>query len=162
MVLFHLLLVSSNFTLIGLVLEPDLYFFKMGQSRPLFRLFSSFSHSNYNSNNTYWKKRCQCARTSNLGPQDGRRRQNHRAIAATLGTCSVCPRLFFFSHFGTRSKLFCLAVCVNHRQLYVYGVNHDEEKRIKKSRCWLHPQVILFNRDFPRPTKLMGLKNLTS
>ena len=55
-------------------------FLNMGQSRPLLRLFSSFSHSNTTYNcNTNWKK---CRWDLNREPQDGRRRQNHRAMAA--------------------------------------------------------------------------------
>ena len=56
------------------------FFKKMGQSRPLFCLFLFFSHYNFNTN---WKKRRWCAWDSNLGLQNGRRRQNHRAMAAT-------------------------------------------------------------------------------
>ena len=52
----------------------------MGQSRPLFCLFSFFSHYNFNTN---WKKHRWCAWDSNPGPQDGRRRQNQGAMAAT-------------------------------------------------------------------------------
>ena len=47
-----------------------------------FCLFSSVSL--YNSNDTKWKKRRWCAWDSNPGPQDGRRRQNHRAVAKKL------------------------------------------------------------------------------
>ena len=54
-------------------------FFKMGQFRPLFCLFSSFSH--YNFNNTKLKKHIWWAWDSNPGPQDGRRR-NHGALAS--------------------------------------------------------------------------------
>ena len=56
-------------------LKPHLHLSKsfknMGQSRPLFRLFSYFSHSNINDNfnNTSWNKRRWCACDSNLGPQ---------------------------------------------------------------------------------------------
>ena len=42
----------------------------MGQSRPLFSLFSSFSH--YNFNNTNGRKRGWCAWDSNPWPHDGR------------------------------------------------------------------------------------------
>ena len=56
-------------------------FLKMGQSWPLFCLFSFFSCYNFNSN---WKNCRWCAWDSNPGPQDGRRRLNHRAMAATL------------------------------------------------------------------------------
>ena len=56
-----------------------LFFFKkMGQSR-LFCFFSFFSCYNFNTN---WKKLRWCAWDSNPGPQDGRRRRNHRAMAA--------------------------------------------------------------------------------
>ena len=51
----------------------------MGQSRPLFGLFSSFSHSNFNKTNCK-KLRC-CAWYSNPELQDGRHRQNHEAMA---------------------------------------------------------------------------------
>ena len=62
-------------------------FLNIVQSRSLFRLFSSFYHSNidYNFNNTYWKKHRWCAWDSNPVPQDGRRRWNHGAMAATPG-----------------------------------------------------------------------------
>ena len=44
-------------------------------------LFSLFSR--HNSNNTNWKKHRWSAWESNPGPQDGRRRRNHGAMAAT-------------------------------------------------------------------------------
>ena len=53
------------------------FFKKMGQSRPLFCLFSFFSRYNFNTN---WKKHRWCAWDSNPGPQDGRRRRNHGAM----------------------------------------------------------------------------------
>ena len=56
-----------------------LFFLKMGQSRPLFCLFSSFSHYNFNNR----KKHRWCAWDSNPGLQDGRRRRNQGAMAAT-------------------------------------------------------------------------------
>ena len=63
----------------------------MGQSRPLFCLFLFFSRHNFNTN---WKKHRWCAWDSNPGPQDGRCRQNHGALAATVNTVkssgSVC------------------------------------------------------------------------
>ena len=59
----------------------------MGQSRPLFVLFSFFSHHNFNTN---LKKHRWCAWDSNPGPQDGRHRQNHGAMAATPKNCFVC------------------------------------------------------------------------
>ena len=49
-----------------------------------FCLFSSFSRYNFNTN---WKKCRWCAWDSNPWPQDGRRRWNHGASAATL--CSI-------------------------------------------------------------------------
>ena len=54
-----------------------------------FCLFSFFSNSNDNLNNTNWKKRRWCAWDSNPGPQDGRRRWNHWAMAAQLLTTSL-------------------------------------------------------------------------
>ena len=59
------------------------FFKKMGQSRPLFCLFLFFSH--YNFNNTNCKKCRWCAWDLNPGPQDGRHRQNHGAMAAFRG-----------------------------------------------------------------------------
>ena len=56
-----------------------LTFLKNGPIPASFCLFSSFSH--YNFNNTNWKKRSWCAWDSNTGQQDGRRRQNHGAMA---------------------------------------------------------------------------------
>ena len=53
---------------------------KMSQSRPLFVYFVLF---HYNFNNTNWKKHRCCARDSNPRPQDGRRRLNHGAMAAS-------------------------------------------------------------------------------
>ena len=55
---------------------------KIGPIPASFCLFLLFPQ--YNFNNTNWKKRRLCAWDSNLGSQDGRRRQNHRAMAATL------------------------------------------------------------------------------
>ena len=63
----------------------------MDQSRPLFCLFSSFSH---HKSITNWKKRRWSAWDSNPGPQNGRRRRNHRAMAATpLNECLLFRRL---------------------------------------------------------------------
>ena len=64
----------ANCFLLGFVL-------KNGPILASFCLFSSFS--NYNFNNTNWKKHRWCAWDSNPGPQDGRRRRNHGAMAAT-------------------------------------------------------------------------------
>ena len=50
-----------------------------------FCLFSSFSRYNFNTN---WKKCRWCAWDSNPRPQDGRRRWNHGALAATLRSIS--------------------------------------------------------------------------
>ena len=53
----------------------------MGQSRPLFDLFSFFSLATISTQ--IEKKHRWCAWDSNPGPQDGRRRRNHGAMAAT-------------------------------------------------------------------------------
>ena len=60
--------------------------FYMGRNCHLFRLFSSFSHSNinYNFNNLNWKKHRLCAWDSNPGLQDGERGLNHGAMATAL------------------------------------------------------------------------------
>ena len=66
---------------IRISMRKYLFFFKkMGQSRPLF-LFSFISHYNFNTN---WIKHRWCAWDSNPQLQNGRRRQNHGAMAATL------------------------------------------------------------------------------
>ena len=57
------------------------FFKKWANPGPFYVLFSFFSHYNLNTN---LKKRRWCAWDSNLGPQDGRRRQNHGAMLATL------------------------------------------------------------------------------
>ena len=59
----------------------SILFYKNGPIPASFCLFSLFSH--YNFNKTNWKKRRWCVWDLNPGPQDGRRRQNHRAMAAT-------------------------------------------------------------------------------
>ena len=60
---------------------PLFFFFFLKWANPgLFCLFSFFSRYNFNTN---WKKRRWCAWDSNPGPQDGRRRRNHGAMAAT-------------------------------------------------------------------------------
>ena len=56
------------------------FFKKMGQSRPLFCLFLSSSH--YNFNNTNWKKHRWCAGDLNPCSHDGRRWQYHGAMSA--------------------------------------------------------------------------------
>ena len=58
-----------------------LSFLKNGPVPASFCLFSLFSR--YNFNNTNWKKLRWCAWDSNPGPQDGWRRRNHGAMAAT-------------------------------------------------------------------------------
>ena len=59
------------------------HFLNMGQIRPLFRLFLSFSQSNINNNcNTIWKKRRWCIWDLNPGC-----RRNHWDMAATLKVC---------------------------------------------------------------------------
>ena len=60
---------------------------KMGQSRPLFVYSHPFSH--YNFNNTNWEMCWWCAWDLNPGPQDGRRRRNHGAMAAAHGVASL-------------------------------------------------------------------------
>ena len=54
------------------------FFFYYGPLPASFCLFSFFSRYNFN-----WKKHRWCAWDSNPGPQDGRRRRNHGAMAAT-------------------------------------------------------------------------------
>ena len=76
-----------------------LVFLKNGPIPASFCLFSSFSH--YNFNNTNWKKHRWCAWDSNPGPQNGRRRRNHGAIAATL----ICPSLLQTLFFNRRQAL---------------------------------------------------------
>ena len=71
----------------------------MGQSRPLFVLFSVFSCYNFNTN---WKKRRWCAWDLNPGSQDGRRRRNHGAMAATQGQIVKSKK---FETFTFKSKL---------------------------------------------------------
>ena len=60
----------------------DVDILKNGPMSASFCLFSLFSH--YNFNNTNEKKWRWCAWDLNLGPQDGRRRQHHGAMVATL------------------------------------------------------------------------------
>ena len=55
---------------------------KYGPIPASFCLFSFFSYSNNNFNNVNWRKRRWCAWDSNPGPQDGRQRRNHGAMAA--------------------------------------------------------------------------------
>ena len=57
----------------------------MGKSRPLFGLFSAFFHSTITVSISIWKKHRWCAWDPTPGPQNYRRRRNHRAMAATLG-----------------------------------------------------------------------------
>ena len=57
------------------------FFLKNGPIPASFCFFPLFSH--YNFNNTNWKTRRWCAWDLNPGPQDGRRRWNHGAMAAT-------------------------------------------------------------------------------
>ena len=79
--------VYDSRTLVSMIAYFYLIIFNMGQSRPLFSLFLSFSHSNINCTN--WKKRIGCAKDSNLGLQDGRHWWNHRAMAAAH-KCKLC------------------------------------------------------------------------
>ena len=79
-----------------------------------FCLFSSFSH--YNFNITNWKKHRWSAWDLNPGSQDGRRRQNHRAMAANsfLKTCLNISRppqvrnIFFVAEILLRRLLLLL------------------------------------------------------
>ena len=73
----------------------------MGQSWPLFRLFSSFSHSNikynFNFQNTNWKS---VVGVLGIRTQDDRRRWNHGAMTANpaknlLSAPSITSMLFF-------------------------------------------------------------------
>ena len=70
------------------------FFLKMGQSTPLFCLFSSFSC--YKFNNTNWKTLRWCAWNSNPGPHDGSHRQNHGAMAATPEVHQVYVMLWHY------------------------------------------------------------------
>ena len=118
---FHLSL--SLVLFLALSLSFCLYLTQMGQSRPLFCLFSSFS--SYNFNNTNWKKHWWCAWDSNPGPQDGRCRQSQGAMAATLYltlfllylfpsfSSSICICLLSLSP----DPIFCFFLC--HSSLYL-------------------------------------------
>ena len=74
---------------------PMKFILKNGPIPASFCLFSSCSH--YNFNITNWKKCRWCARDLNPGPQDGRRRRNHGAMAAVtlppfiFNTFSIIP-----------------------------------------------------------------------
>ena len=74
-------MIAENLGPNGLICK-QVFFKKMGQSRPLFWLFLFFSHYNFNIN---WKKHRWCAWDSNPGLQDGRHRRNHGAIANKFG-----------------------------------------------------------------------------
>ena len=90
--------------------------FKNGPFPASFCVFSSFSRYNFNTN---WKKRRWCAWNSNPGPQDGRRRQNHGAMADTLSlnvpsisiSSSVYPSRvsvpsLYFAYFPNKSIIY--------------------------------------------------------
>ena len=64
------------------------FFKKMGQSQTLFVYFRSF---HVTISIQIEKKRRWCAWDSNLGLQNGRRRQNHRAMAATQSLTKFAP-----------------------------------------------------------------------
>ena len=66
------------------------FFKKNGPIPASFCLFSLFSRLNPNTN---WKKRRWCAWDSNPGLQDGRRKRNHRAMAATQDQKVITQRL---------------------------------------------------------------------
>ena len=61
-------------------LADSLTFLKNGPIPDSFCLFLSFTLYNFNRN---WKKHRWCTWDLNPGPQDGRHRQNHGAVAAT-------------------------------------------------------------------------------
>ena len=66
------------------VIELPYNYSKIFKNEPILAslfIFVFFSH--YNFNNTNWKKSRWCAWDLKLGPQDGRRRQSHGAMAAT-------------------------------------------------------------------------------
>ena len=65
----------------------SLFFFKNGPTPASFCLFSSFSR--YNFSNTNWKKHRWYAWDTNPRPQNGRRRRNHRAMAAAQITVLI-------------------------------------------------------------------------
>ena len=69
-------------------LRPEIFtrVFLMGQSRPLFCLFSFFSHFNPNDKYIIWKRRRCCAWYSNPGWQDRRRWWFHSAMGDTIFT----------------------------------------------------------------------------
>ena len=99
---------SGQCFIVKLPTNPD--FFKNGPIPTSFCLFSFFSHYNFNTN---WKKRRWCAQDSNLGSQDGRRRRNHRAMAATLGWALITILcVFTFPTSGNCSKTFCCTYIV--------------------------------------------------
>ena len=81
-------------------------FLKYGPIPVSFCLFSFFSNSNNNFNNTNWKKRRWCAWDSNPGPQEGRQRRNHGAMAAS--PCLFCS--------GSAALLMLIF-----HQLYLFG-----------------------------------------
>ena len=104
----------------------------MGQSRPLFVLFSSFSHSNnkhrYNFNSTNGIK--MVCRDSNPGPKDGRRRRNHGAMVAPL---TVKPLLLPFRKiiFGCKLPLFP-SHCSSVSKLNSFS---EEKKKESRESC---------------------------
>ena len=75
-------------------------FLNTGQSRSLFDHLRPFSNSNNNYslsfNNVNRKKLRWCAWDLNLRPQDGRRRQNNGAMAATQSVSKACNAFFLF------------------------------------------------------------------
>ena len=84
-----------------------------------FCLFSLFSH--YNFNKTNWKKHRWCAWDSNLGLQDGRRRQNHGAMAATQ---TITLPLIYNTH--PHSLFICW---LRHRKISFYYPSSNNRAR---------------------------------
>ena len=78
-------------------------------------MFSSFSCYNFNTN---WKKHWWCARDLNPGPQDGKHRQNHGAMAAT----QVCKYVSYkFVRPGTNHKT--TSLCQLHSAFRTWSKN---------------------------------------
>ena len=82
----------------------------MGISRPIFPLFSSFSHHIFD--NTNWKKRRWCALDLNLWLHDGRCRRCHGVMSGIgIFVCNLfCPtfrpKLFLVFWFANESPYF--------------------------------------------------------
>ena len=106
--------VSSSNLIICKILLWTCFFNNMGQSRPLFRLFSSFSHHNSIIN---WKTRRWCAWELNPGLLDGRRRRNHWAMAAAQHWACLYQSEWIFGY-----NLF-MTFGLGQKSDHVYGPN---------------------------------------